>query len=240
MSQRFFDRTIPLVLCSGLAGCASVIHETHYFRSVDRSGNPVNYYRVNVSGGTLLSSSRYLSGYFDEQAVNTYFNEYTQPDKAHFADTPAQPPAPTNPSALNSTNPGRKVESLTGSLNDRHLVLILSSNSDEIASGISSLAQSNDIASTLESIVSRDRTSAASKATSELKFDASRGKVLADKGTAVLAAIGDNSDRATVQPNLLRYAEDLATFLSGGDVRFASLQDASDWLRQHKSLLGKE
>jgi hypothetical protein len=219
-----------LLLSACSLGCASAFHETHYFRSVDQHAQPVNYYRVTVDGQTVLSSSRYLSGYFDEQAVNTYFNEYTQPQNAHFSGT-ATP-------AASSSAP--KVQSLAGSLDGRSLVMILSSNSDDIATGISSLAQSNDVAATLTAIVSRGQTTSQNRTAAALQFDVARGKVLAAKGTSALAAAGDSGDRASTESNVVSYAEDLASFLSGSDVRFSSLQEAVAWLAQHKSLVNQE
>ena len=243
MSAWFGMRYLGLLLCVS-SGCASAFHETHYFRSVDRQGQPVNYYRVTVDGQTALSSSRYLSGYFDEQAVNTYFNEYTQPQNAHFSDVTPATPAPTV-NATGAAQPaansgGAPVQSLAGNLEGRSLVMILSSNSDEIATGISSLAQSNDVAATLTAIVSRSQTTAASRTAATLQFELARGKILAAKGASAFTAIGNAGDRATTESNLVNYAEDLASFLSGANVRFSNLQDAAQWIEQHKSLVGQE
>src|SRR4051812_43439148 len=60
-------------------GCASSFEESHFFKSVDADGKAVNYYRVKVDGGTFLSSSRYVSGYYDETVLDAYFNTMTQP-----------------------------------------------------------------------------------------------------------------------------------------------------------------
>lgn len=70
-----------------IAGCASSFAEKHFFKSVDQQGYTINYYRLKVNGSTFLSSSRYLSGYFDERAVDAYFNQITQPKEATFKDT---------------------------------------------------------------------------------------------------------------------------------------------------------
>ena len=70
-----------------LSGCMSSFSERHFFKSEDAYGNPVNYYKLSVSGKNFLSSTRYLSGYFDEKAVDAYFNQFSQPDKGLFDGT---------------------------------------------------------------------------------------------------------------------------------------------------------
>src|SRR5690348_14797035 len=103
-------RTSPLMLLVitfvSCGGCASGFEETHYFRSKTRDarGIPVNYFRLQVTGGTMLSSSRYVSGYFDEAALDTYFNEFSQPDKGQIvakdSSPPAASPAPASDGAI--------------------------------------------------------------------------------------------------------------------------------------------
>src|SRR5262245_27858432 len=66
------------VLAAALAACSS-FGETHYFKAVDENGVARNYYRMNVSGYARLSSSRYLSGYYNDDVVDAYFNEVSQP-----------------------------------------------------------------------------------------------------------------------------------------------------------------
>ena len=70
-----------ILLMSSAVGCASYINETHYFRSYteDKDHVPNNYYKVVVDGYTFGSSARYLAGYFDETAVDSYFSEFSQP-----------------------------------------------------------------------------------------------------------------------------------------------------------------
>ena len=63
-----------------LSGCAS-FEEEHYFMTRDsETGEPVNFFRLSVSGGSELSSSRYVSGYYDEAAVDLFFNEIRKSD----------------------------------------------------------------------------------------------------------------------------------------------------------------
>lgn len=84
---------LALVVCGG---CATAFQEAHYFRSERNGEGPANrnYYRVRVTGATALSSSRYVSGYFDPEAVDIYFNEIKQPDKGRIRPVKAQGESP--------------------------------------------------------------------------------------------------------------------------------------------------
>ncbi|WP_312285929.1 hypothetical protein [Chryseobacterium gleum] len=74
---------ISLILSFLSFSCTS-INEVHYYKDKVYGTNLPNYYRVTVHANSLFTSTRYLSGYFDQSAVNLYFNETTQPDKATF------------------------------------------------------------------------------------------------------------------------------------------------------------
>lgn len=72
-------RYVLAVLCFGIIGCAS-FEENHYFQSVKLNtlageSVPTNFYRLHVSGRAWFSSARYCSGYYDERAVDLFFNE---------------------------------------------------------------------------------------------------------------------------------------------------------------------
>ena len=204
-------------------GCGSAFKESHFLKSVDGKGHTVNYYRVTVSGGTILSSSRYISGYFDEQAVNTYFNEFVQPASAHFDGTTPATPGTNDPQAG-----GAKLVPIDSSQQGTKLVLLLSSNSDEIANGINSLAQSGDVSTTLQKIIGRtaDASQASQAAT------ASESKALRSLGESVTAL----SDPAAAKTALLSYANRLASFLEPGRT-FTSLDDAAKWVKENANRL---
>src|SRR5262245_32886513 len=166
-------RTCLLVLTAmATTGCLSELGEQHFFKSVDALGNPINYYRLSVQGSTVLTSARYVSGYFDERAVAAYFSEMAQPAKAKFEDTVAD---------------DGQVVALDPKGRDRQLVLLLSSNSDEIANQIGGLAQNEEIAATLTRLAQRDTLRDARRADVEWKAQRSRGQLLQDLGDKVIA-----------------------------------------------------
>lgn len=49
--------TVIVMLLGAMQGCASQFNETHFFRTVDEQGRPVNYFKIEIDGGTFLSSS---------------------------------------------------------------------------------------------------------------------------------------------------------------------------------------
>src|SRR6266404_2610957 len=64
------------ISASLVSGCATAFKESHYYQSVNPKTNKVtNYYRLTVKGYAAMSSARYVSGYYDERAVDLYFNE---------------------------------------------------------------------------------------------------------------------------------------------------------------------
>lgn len=68
-----------------LSACAQ-IGETHLFATYDKTnGDIVNVFRLTVSGSSDFSNSKYLAGYYDEKAVDLFFNEIS--GDAYLANT---------------------------------------------------------------------------------------------------------------------------------------------------------
>lgn len=100
------------------ASCAT-IRETHYFKDkidaktdLNINSSVSNYYKVHIRGWAFLSSSRYVSGYFDEDVVNEYFNEIKQPKNGKlFTWLPSEPEDSTpteNPQSQTPQSPDSK------------------------------------------------------------------------------------------------------------------------------------
>lgn len=217
-------------LVAMVAGC-SQFKETHYLRSVDANGNPVNYYRVRVKGNTGLSSSRFLSGYFDETAVDTYFGEYVQPEHARFPTTRPAAETASGEAGLRAGN-----ESLEG----RSLLFLLSSNSDDVATGIQSLAQSETVTATLTRMLGRDRLKASGDAAASLARATSQGKDVAALGDTLVTGLADDAPQADVQANMLRFVNRVAAYLDRGAPTLTTLDAAQQWLVENESRLTAE
>lgn len=216
---------LSVLLVAGATGCGSAFDETHYLRSDARNhdGSAVNYYRLRVNGQTFLSSSRYLSGYFDERALNTYFNEIAQPDQGRLVPS-------TQPSDQGTAGAG--VQPLDGSLAGKKLLLILSSNSDAIATGIGALAQSDQVTDNLTLLFGRDKLQAAADAKHEADVQKAVASSVVAEGATEVAAIPDNATQAQIQQAMLNYANRLAAYL-GHRGTFSNLDDANQWVRQN-------
>ncbi len=117
---------LSIVLCTVLTGCQTA-NELHYFRQ------GANYYRLKIKEHSFASRSRYLSGYFDEHAVEKYFSETGQPDSARISKW--QP-----------------VNGQQGSL-----VMILSTNSNSISEQIGGIAGNEDLLETVARLSHKDK-----------------------------------------------------------------------------------
>ena len=208
------------IVLAAVVGCGSRFREVHYFKSTADDGRPINYYRVTVEGSTGLSSSRYLSGYFDERAVDLYFSKFSQPAEGTFTGT------------VKKDEEG-KVEPLGEGQEGRRLVLILSSNSDEIATSISAMAQSEAVTQTLANLIGRERLEAATNAKLDAPAQAKKGEYLVNSGKTLIADLPDDADLAKVKANFLAYANELANFLEPGR-QFGTLAEAQAWAENRR------
>lgn len=59
-----------------LSGCAGNIREIHHFATVKpETGETVNFFRLRLSGNMWFANTRYMAGFYDERAVDLFFNE---------------------------------------------------------------------------------------------------------------------------------------------------------------------
>lgn len=201
-----------------LAGCVSRFGERHYFKSEDGQGAPVNYYRVTVKGGTFLSESRYLSGYFDEAAVDAYFSQASAGK------------------GFPSAGKG-KVQSVDESLRDRKLVLILSANSDAMAGEIGQIADNAALMGGLTQLVAS--AGLLSPAQQTLRHQQERAQSLARAGLGLLSGLPAQPSQAQAQGRALELANRLAAEL-GREQPFRNLNEAQTWLNTNRARLLKE
>lgn len=122
MKKYFLATAIALTICSCQTG-----KELHYFRSGD------NYYRLRINECTFLTSSRYLSGYFDEKAVNNYFDEIYRNEKTSLVSL----------SSKNSSSPTK-------------LLLLLSTKSEAVSSTIGQLASGGQTLEIIAQMANQD------------------------------------------------------------------------------------
>lgn len=198
----------------------SSLSESHFFKSEDAQGNPINYYRLKVTGRNFLSSTRYLSGYFDEKAVDAYFNQFSQPNKGLFDAT--------------IKTDGTQVKPLESELSGRKLVLLLSSNSDAIAQQIGQFANNQSVMADLTRLIYRDHIKEAQSAKTSADVQQMRGKSLADIGDKVIGNLANDADQKTTEASLLFYANRLAAEFEN-TVPFKTLDEANVWLEYNRA-----
>lgn len=137
-----------MVLAALSSGCVATINETHYFGTYERDGEePVNFFRLKIYGHTNFSSARYVSGYYDERAVDLFFNELrtaTKKSPALFT--------------TNLVNPGtdEKIQPLSPGVGDGAFLMILSTDADAVANTIGNFAESEVVAEAITNLVSSD------------------------------------------------------------------------------------
>lgn len=215
--QRLLTVLTPAIL---MCSCAHV-SERHFFRQVNPAGETVNYVRLRVSGGAGLSSARYLAGCFDEGAVNAYFGEISQPEKAAFP-------------GGHATDDGA-VKTVGRCTSTQSLVLLMSSNSDAVATQIGNLAQSQQTASTLATLAARDRLKGARQDTIRLEVEREQDKLLAQLGEDLILGL-DPTVPAEVNKNLLAYFNALAAGLGHAE-SFSTLAQGAKWFEENRNRL---
>ncbi|WP_367913187.1 hypothetical protein [Leadbetterella sp. DM7] len=174
---------LAVLSCLVLAGCRTSIREHHYFK--DNAKELPNYYRVDITAHTwLFSKTRYWSGYFKTDAIDVYFNEFSQPDNGKLQDSSG------GMQAL-AADP------------DRQLVVILSSNADDIANQIGNITQSKNALQHLLSLANVNNAERLTATTDEIDFQLHKNKVFVALGDALLNDL-ENKDSTIIHSALLQ------------------------------------
>ncbi|EDM75184.1 hypothetical protein PPSIR1_40944 [Plesiocystis pacifica SIR-1] len=227
-----------LASVAALVGCATV-HETHYFRSAGEQG-AVNYYRVQVTAKGRATKVRYLAGYFDTQAVEQYFSEFAQPKEGLDGLTAADEAGEGEPEASDTAGEAHTeaetVEPIDPKLRDRELVLMLSTNVEDVAAQIGALAESMQVQNALSELVNRERLEAEREAAAALEADRVAAASLVRTAEQTRVSLGDKERSAE---EILRLANALAAYL-GSTQRFEDLGEARAWLAANRARLHAE
>lgn len=217
-------RSAVVVLAILLTGCAATVRENHFFAAYRNSAGagrePVQFYRVSVDGNSYFSSTRYLTGYFDERAVSLFFNEIKGT------------PIASNTRKLFSDEmvaAETKLAPLTPTTGNGAFVLIMSSNVDAVANTIGSFAESQVVADALTQVLNRDRVVAKGRSDAMLTVDRAKAtalvtQVASQTGAATAAGRGDAAAASYLQALVT-----LARGLGYQGEQFATLAQARTW-----------
>lgn len=214
--RRVHFKALPLLLGVGLAwtvGCHAVNRDRYFLQSSSKPGEEPNYYRVTVRGRAVASQARYVSGFFDEKAVEEYFGEFSQPKGGKFTESEPVDDEPIDPR-----------------LEHRSLVLLLSANSDAVAGQIGALAENEQVMDALGGLLGKDTTAKLSERIFQLNELEMRTKSFAADASARL-------DSGTISPQeLLILGNQLASVL-GATEEFSDIASLRNWLDTQRSSL---
>ncbi len=173
-----------------LISCQSA-KELHYFKTGG------NYYRLMIDEKSFASKARYLSGYFDEKAVDKYFSEMSQPDSGKF------------------------VEWVSSQGRGSQLVMILSTNSTSVAEQIGQLASNEELLENIALLANKDKITQSKTTAYELSEIRKMNEDVLKAGDAYL----DTATTTTIRQNVRDFLDNLR-INTGGKLVLPSLGTA--------------
>ncbi|WP_337043756.1 hypothetical protein [Emticicia sp. 17c] len=204
------------IACCLLQSCITHINEFHYFKD-DLRPLP-NYYRVHVRGYSFLySQTRFYAGFFKSDAIDIYFNEFSQPKNGELR------------KKADSTN----IHPIDGDT-DKQLVVILSSNADAIADQIGNVTQTQNALKNLMQLTSTDKQANLVSLQDKKEILMDENESLFDIGNTLLTGVETvpAGDTLKVQASLLQLLNQLAS-TEGKPVSFKSFKEAREWFNKN-------
>lgn len=216
-----------IILALAAVGCMTNFRERHHFKSLslnEENQRPNNYFRLTIEGYASFSSARYVSGFYDERAVDLFFNEIkTGTKNCNLKTIPML-------FESNLTDPGSDnvIKPLFPDDGNGAFVMILSTNASAVANAIGSFAESQAVADALTNLVNRD-------VIRKVRLADAEQDVIATDSVAVINELDslfnklDPSDRATLIRGYMRILNVIGDALEPG-TRFKTLDEAETWL----------
>ena len=207
-----------------ITGCASV-NEKHYFKTK----NGENYFRVKIDANAGFSQAKYISGFYDESAVDIVFNELkTLPVTSRTTEGSAQTNTLLNNLGGQETLPLNPEKSGV-------FVMILSTNANSVANTIGNYAQNEQLLESIAILSNQDTLRNAEK----LKIDHDALKARGPGFVATIKNILPSPDDAMKNPQLfeqkiLSVVQALATEL-GATESIKSFDDAALAIAQQRN-----
>jgi hypothetical protein len=223
-----------IVTLVGVAGCATNFNENHYFQSlkfdaVTGDAIPTNYYRLNVSGYAAFSAARYVSGYYDERAVDLFFNEIKL--------KPTDPNETRTIFSENLKDPGSNevIKPLSPNEQNGAFVMVLSTNASAVTNAIGQFAQNQVVADAVTNLTNQDVIRRLRGSEPAPKFEKEQAEAFANQIDQLFALVpGDaQPDKGQVERSMLRIMNAISTAV-GKNVPIKNLSDADNWLQEIK------
>lgn len=207
-------------------GCMTFVKEDHYFQSLNDKDEPTNYFRLKVRGSAFFSSARYVSGYYDERAVDLFFNEVKTAS------------GQSNGELFRSDLKDGEdtIRPLTPGADDGAFVMVLSSNASSVTDAIGQFAQNQQVADAITNIANRQTILGSPDAQSSYRRD--QAVSLTSEVGGLMSLVPDSGDQATTTSALLRVLNAIARS-EGHAEPFSDLKQAASWIRVQRSSLSK-
>lgn len=214
-----------IAMAALLTGCTN-FSQVYHFQST--SGNVTNYYRVRVEGDAQTARTRYLAGFYDERAVDLFFNElkpaqgeegqirklFVEGQKAPGEDTPLKPLTPDKAKGT--------------------FVMIFSTNPKAVADTIGAFADSQVVADAVTNILNRREIEMSRILTAGQGVSNQAATAIADELEALIPRASDSPPpSAALTRSYLRALEAIARETAGPPA-FADFAAARAWLGRPK------
>jgi hypothetical protein len=198
----------------------STFQEKHYFRSEDAlTGKPVNYFRLTVAGSSAWTKSRYVSGFYDERAVDLFFNE-TKTNN----DDDVKKIFLTDQIAPGTT------EKIVPLAPDQHgtFLMIFSSNSKAVTDTLGQFAESQVVADAVTNILNRKEIRESRRSAAKTTTDAARSTAFSTQIEKLLTNLPETASTNVARDQTLRVLQTISRAL-GGDGQFATPEAGAAW-----------
>ena len=232
-------RIVCMLLLAGLfVGCTK-FNERHYFKSVNfEKGEAVNYYRLEVKGNAGLSSARYVAGYYDERAVDLFFNELR-----------SGPVCLTeNDGTCSATNGSRKLfvdaqkspgkDEIIAPLDpNQHgvFVMIMSTNADAVANTIGSFAENSVAADAITNLLNHDKIRESRRSIAILDVARNRATAFAGELEDLFGKVPTDGDSVPATKGAYIDVLNAITRALGAPQEFTDFTSAREWFIRRKS-----
>lgn len=237
MNSRSPVRSSLLVLLLfplGTAACGVKFNEQHIFAQSQQATTAANYLRIDVEGRSRNGNARYIAGFYDERAVDLFFNEI-KPGQSTCgtlgcgADALAvRPICGVSPDG----SPNCQRQLAVGDPSTGAFLMLFSTNAAVVADAIGQFAENQSVADALTSLASRDRVR-------EIRQRTAASEAFLRSQTAVVSEVSSILDHAATnnasaqQQDLLRVIRVLAR-ASGYRGVIETITDAERWLESQR------
>lgn len=223
--KRFLFCAAAGLVCGG---CSYAKVKEHYHFPGVRDGRIENYYRVDIEGVVSGNQLRYASGFFDQSALNRYFNEFAQPKNMSLVSS--QIPERNHEIPLAAD----EIREADPQGQGRRLVMLLSQNSEAIAEQIGDIAQSEALASVVSRLVFAE--DIAEMEAEKIDADRMADLLRTNRASAGrLAEIVEDLNAEELKDELKNYVQQIGSAL--GATKLDELDLARSWLAQNESTL---